>query len=125
MSSLSNTGMSIEKEPGLLSQPKAVWAVFFASIIAFMGLGLVDPILPAISSQLNASKSETTLLFTSYNAVMAVAMLVTGALTSRIGMKKTLLAGIVIIAVFSALGGASNGIWELVGLRGGWGLGNA
>ncbi|RWR08983.1 MFS transporter [Siminovitchia fortis] len=125
MSSLSNTGMSIEKEPGLLSQPKAVWAVFFASIIAFMGLGLVDPILPAISSQLDASKSETTLLFTSYNAVMAVAMLVTGALTSRIGMKKTLLAGIVIIAVFSALGGASNGIWELVGLRGGWGLGNA
>lgn len=125
MSSLSNTGMSIEKEPGLLSQPKAVWAVFFASIIAFMGLGLVDPILPAISNQLNASKSETTLLFTSYNAVMAVAMLVTGALTSRIGMKKTLLSGIVIIAVFSALGGASNGIWELVGLRGGWGLGNA
>lgn len=124
MSSISNNDTTIEK-PGLLKQPKAVWAVFFASIIAFMGLGLVDPILPAISSQLNASKSETTLLFTSYNAVMAVAMLVTGTITSRIGMKRTLLAGIVIIALFSALGGASSGIWELVGLRGGWGLGNA
>lgn len=112
-------------EQGLLKQPKAVWAVFFASIIAFMGLGLVDPILPAISSQLDATESQTTLLFTSYNAVMALAMLVTGVITSRIGMKKTLLAGIVIIAVFSALGGASNGIWELVALRGGWGLGNA
>ena len=56
---------------------------------------------------------------------MAVAMLVTGTITSRIGMKKTLLSGIVIIAVFSALGGASDGIWELVALRGGWGLGNA
>lgn len=35
------------------------------------------------------------------------------------------LAGVVIIAIFSALGGLSNDIWELVGLRGGWGLGNA
>jgi MFS transporter, ACDE family, multidrug resistance protein len=109
----------------LLSQPKAVWAVFFASIIAFMGLGLVDPILPAIADQLNASHSEVTLLFTSYNAVMAVAMLITGVISSRLGIKWTLLTGIVIIAVFSALGGFSNGIWTLVGLRGGWGLGNA
>ncbi|WP_433750253.1 MFS transporter [Falsibacillus pallidus] len=116
---------SLNAEPGLLQQPKAVWAVFFACIIAFMGLGLVDPILPAIAEQLDASQSEVTLLFTSYNAVMAIAMLVTGAISSRIGIKWTLLCGIVIIAIFSAVGGASNGIWALVGLRGGWGLGNA
>jgi ACDE family multidrug resistance protein len=117
--------VSIAEEPGILRQPKAVWAVFFACIIAFMGLGLVDPILPAIAKQLEASPSEVTLLFTSYNAVMAVAMLVTGVITSSIGMKRTLLSGIVIIALFSGLGGFSNGIWELVSLRGGWGLGNA
>lgn len=90
-----------------------------------MGLGLVDPILPAIAHKLNASQSEVTLLFTSYNAVMAVAMLVTGAISSRLGIKGTLLSGIVIIALFAALGGSSNGIWTLIGLRGGWGLGNA
>ncbi|SEI01995.1 Predicted arabinose efflux permease, MFS family [Halobacillus karajensis] len=117
--------ISIAEEPGILKQPKAVWAVFFACIIAFMGLGLVDPILPAIAEQLDANPSEVTLLFTSYNAVMAVAMLITGVITSRIGMKRTLLSGIVIIALFSGLGGLSNGIWELVFLRGGWGLGNA
>ena len=50
MSSITNNGTSIQEEPSLLKQPKAVWAVFFACIIAFMGLGLVDPILPAISS---------------------------------------------------------------------------
>ncbi|OIU72693.1 MFS transporter [Rossellomorea aquimaris] len=114
----------VEKK-GILAQPKAVWAVFFACIIAFMGLGLVDPILPAIASQLDATQSQVTLLFTSYNAVMAVAMLITGMLSSRIGIKGTLLSGIVIIAIFSALGGFSNDIWTLVGLRGGWGLGNA
>jgi predicted MFS family arabinose efflux permease len=90
-----------------------------------MGLGLVDPILPAIAKQLNASTSQVTLLFTSYNAVMAVAMLITGMISSRLGIKWTLLTGIIIIAIFSALGGFSNGIWALVSLRGGWGLGNA
>ncbi|MFD2209262.1 MFS transporter [Virgibacillus halophilus] len=117
--------IGIQDDPSLLKQPKAVWAVFFSCIIAFMGLGLVDPILPAIASQLDATTSEVTLLFTSYNAVMAIAMLITGVITSRIGMKRTLLAGIIIIAVFSALGGASSGVWEIIGMRGGWGLGNA
>ena len=107
------------------SQPKAVWAVFFASIIAFMGIGLVDPILPAISNQLGASPSEVTLLFTSYTAVMAVTMLFTGFITTKIGIKRTLLLGAVIVALFSTLGGLSNNVWTIIGLRGGWGLGNA
>jgi MFS transporter, ACDE family, multidrug resistance protein len=116
---------TIQEEISLLKQPKAVWAVFFACIIAFMGLGLVDPILPAIAVNMHATASQVTLLFTSYNAVMAVAMLITGTVSSRLGIKWTLLTGIVIIALFSALGGFSNDIWALVGLRGGWGLGNA
>ncbi|MFE5323775.1 MFS transporter [Paenibacillus sp. NPDC056579] len=115
---------STEKS-SLLSQPKAVWAVGFACIIAFMGIGLVDPILPAIAEKMNASHSQVTLLFTSYNLVMAIAMLITGVVSSRLGIKGTLLCGILIIAVFAALGGASNSIWSLVELRGGWGLGNA
>lgn len=124
MSSVSNH-LPAHSGESILKQPKAVWAVFFASIIAFMGLGLVDPILPAIADQLSATPSQVTLLFTSYNAVMAVAMLITGTVSSRLGIKWTLLTGIVIIALFSALGGFSSDIWALVGLRGGWGLGNA
>lgn len=119
------TSVPYEEKGSLLKQSKAVWAVFFASIIAFMGLGLVDPILPAIAKNLEATPSQVTLLFTSYNAVMAVAMLITGVISSRLGIKGTLLSGIVIIALFSFLGGMSNGIWNLVALRGGWGLGNA
>jgi len=40
-----------------------------------MGIGLVQPILPALSTQLNASPSQVTLLFTSCLVVTAVAML--------------------------------------------------
>ena len=33
-------------------QPKAVWAVAFACVISFMGIGLVDPILPSLQTQI-------------------------------------------------------------------------
>jgi MFS family permease len=90
-----------------------------------MGIGLVDPILKALSGQLHASPSQVELLFTSYLVVTAVAMLVTGWVSSRIGAKRTLIAGLVLIVVFAALAGASNGIGGIIGFRAGWGLGNA
>jgi MFS transporter, ACDE family, multidrug resistance protein len=110
---------------GFFSQPKAVWAVAFAAVISFMGLGLVDPILPAIAKDLKASQSDVELLFTSYFAITGLSMLVTSAVASRIGPKRTMLAGLVLIVIFSALAGASNSIGAIVGLRAGWGLGNA
>ncbi|MFI1329099.1 MFS transporter [Streptomyces sp. NPDC020845] len=111
--------------PSPFRQPKAVWAVAFACVISFMGIGLVDPILPALSSQLHATPSQVSLLFTSYLVVTAVAMLVTGFVSSRIGAKRTLVAGLAVIVVFSALAGASGSISGIVGFRAGWGLGNA
>jgi MFS transporter, ACDE family, multidrug resistance protein len=106
-------------------QPKAVFAVAFACVVSFMGIGLVDPILPAISHQLHASPSEVTLLFTSYLVVTAVAMLITNWVSSRLGAKKTLIAGLILIVVFSALAGASPTISQIIGFRAGWGVGNA
>ena len=109
----------------LFNQPKAVWAVAFACVVSFMGIGLVDPILPALASQLRASPSQVELLFTSYLLVTAVAMLVTGAVSSRIGPKWTLISGLTLIVVFSFLAGSSSTIGQIVGFRAGWGLGNA
>ena len=106
-------------------QPKAVWAVGFACVIAFMGIGLVDPILKPIADDLGASPSQVSLLFTSYMAVMGVAMLITGVVSSRIGAKHTLLAGLAIIIVGAALAGMQSSIGGIVGFRAVWGLGNA
>lgn len=120
-----NNGPLQKEKQSMLKQPKAVWAVAFAAVFAFMGIGLVDPILPAIAKNLEATPSEVSLLFTSYFLVTAIAMLVTGFVSSRIGGKKTLLIGLGIIVVFSALSGMSNTVDALVGFRAGWGLGNA
>ncbi|MBX5330844.1 MFS transporter [Rhodococcus fascians] len=109
----------------LLKQPRAVWAVAFASVIAFMGIGLVDPILKPIGEQLHASPSQVSLLFTSYMLITGVAMLITGVVSSRFGPKRTLLAGLAVIVVFAALAGMSGSVGEIIGFRAGWGLGNA
>ncbi|GAA1657421.1 MFS transporter [Mycolicibacterium murale] len=109
----------------MLRQPRAVWAVAFASVVAFMGIGLVDPILKPIADNLDATPSQVSLLFTSYMAVMGVAMLITGVVSSRIGPKRTLLLGLVIIIAGAGLAGMSDTVLEIVGWRALWGLGNA
>ncbi len=111
--------------PSPFQQPRAVWAVAFACVVSFMGIGLVDPILPVLAQQLNASRSQVSLLFTSYLVVTAVAMLITGWVSSRLGAKRTLIIGLALIVLFSLLAGLSGTINGIVGFRAGWGLGNA
>lgn len=110
----SEPGPSLNAQYQSAKQPVVVWVLFFATIISFMGLGLVDPILPAITQQLDATPSQVSLLFSSYNLITGIALLITGVVSSRIGIKWTLLTGILFIIVFSTLAGSSNGIWQIV-----------
>lgn len=117
--------MSGGTSTSILKQPRTVWAVAFACVIAFMGIGLVDPILPAIASDLDATPTETELLFTSYLLVTGIAMLFTSWVSSRIGARKTLLAGLALIVLFALLAALSGSVEAVIGFRAGWGLGNA
>ncbi|WP_309129340.1 MFS transporter [Microbacterium sp.] len=117
--------MSATPAGSIWRQPGQVWAVAFACVVAFMGIGLVDPILPAIAESLQASPFETELLFTSYLVVTGLAMLVTSWISSRIGAKATLLTGLALIVGFSLLCALSGSVDAVIGFRAGWGLGNA
>ena len=119
------TAPAASRRSSILDQPRAVWAVAFACVVAFMGIGLVDPILPVLAHDLDASPSEVSLLFTSYFAMTGVSMLVTGWAASRIGPRRTLLTGLALVVVFSALAGAAGSVFQIAGFRLGWGLGNA
>src|SRR6185437_1665374 len=57
--------------------------------------------------------------------VTAVAMLVTNWVSSRIGAKRTLVVGLILIVIFAGLAGFSGSINGIAGFRAGWGLGNA
>jgi len=109
----------------LWNQPRSVYAVAFACVVAFMGIGLVDPILPVLAEDLKATPSQVSLLFTSYFAMTGISMLITGWVASRIGPRRTLLAGLSLVVLFSALAGLSSTIGQIAGFRIGWGLGNA
>src|SRR5690625_7387932 len=65
------------------------------------------------------------LLFTSYLFITAIAMFFTSWFASRFGVRRTLLAGLVLVVVFAALCSLSSSVTGIIGLRAGWGLGNA
>ncbi len=105
--------------------PPAVLATAVATFMAFLGIGVVDPVLPEIAGSMGASHAMVELLFTSYLLVMAGAMLVSGSLATRIGTKNTMVLGLGIVAVFAGLCGLAPSVEALALLRGGWGFGNA
>lgn len=104
---------------------RSAYALAFTCMVAFMGIGLVDPILKTIAVKLNATPAQTTLLFTSYMLVTGIIMLFTGFISTRIGSKRTISIGLIIIVLFAALAGRSQTISQLISLRAGWGFGNA
>lgn len=65
------------------------------------------------------------LLFTSYLFIAGIAMFFTSWVSARIGAKKTLLAGLVLVVVFAALAGGAGSVDAIIGFRAGGGLGNA
>ncbi|MPV89215.1 MFS transporter, partial [Georgenia ruanii] len=102
-----------------------VWAVAFASMVTFMGIGLVGPILPSISEAMDATPTQTSFLFTSYLVVTAVVMFFTSWLSSRAGTRNTMLVGLAVIAVAAVGCALSTGIEGIIAFRALWGLGNA
>lgn len=106
-------------------QPRAVWITAFAAVIAFTGIGLVDPILLSIAEALDAGPEQVTLLFSSYLGVQVIAMLITGAFSARFGAKRTVVTGLVLIVLATLACALAGSITQLVALRAVWGLGNA
>lgn len=110
---------------GLRDFHPAVLATALATFVSFLGIGIVDPILPSIAREMGASHFMVEFLFTSYLLVMGLANLVAGALATRIGSKRTMLLGLATVAAFAGGCALVSTIEALAVLRGFWGLGNA
>ncbi|MGB3303585.1 MFS transporter [Gordonia sp. (in: high G+C Gram-positive bacteria)] len=106
-------------------QPRTVWVTAFAAVIAFMGIGLVDPILNTIRIALGAPETKLTQLFGVYMGVQVFAMLLTGWAAYKFGPKRTLTTGLVCIVVAAGVSAFATNIDQLIALRVIWGLGNA
>ena len=111
---------------GVLSkQVRARYVTVFAAFLAFMGIGVVDPLLPIIAKSIGASSWQVEMLFTAYILTMAFMMLPSGIISNKLGNKKVIIIGLGLVAVFSFLCGSSGSISQLSIFRAGWGLGNS
>jgi MFS transporter, ACDE family, multidrug resistance protein len=106
-------------------QKRARMITVFATFLAFMGIGVVDPILPIIAEQIGASHWQVEMLFTAYILTMAFMMIPSGILANRLGDKRMMSIGLSIVTLFALFCGLSNNIPELSIFRAGWGLGNS
>ncbi|MBN8209625.1 MFS transporter [Bacillus sp. NTK071] len=104
---------------------KARWITIAATFLAFMGIGIVDPILPTIAEQIGANHWQVEMLFTAYILTMSLMMIPAGIFASRFGDKRMMVFGLFIVTVFALLCALSNGIASLSIFRAGWGFGNS
>lgn len=96
-----------------------------AIFLAFMGMGVVDPILPKIAEQLGANHWQVEMLFSAYILMMAFMMLPAGILATKYGDKNIMVIGLVLVSFFATLCAFSSSIVDLSLFRAGWGFANA
>lgn len=106
-------------------QMRARWITVTAAFLAFMGIGVVDPILPVIAESIGATHWQVEMLFTAYIFTMAIMMIPVGLVVSRVGDKQMMVIGLGLVTIFSFLCGLAADIPQLSIFRAGWGLGNA
>ena len=108
-----------------MTLPRSVWASLFALVAATIGMGLVIPILRPLSVALSASPSQTLLLVSVYLVVLGGAMPFTGTISSRLGIRTTLVGALLLNVVCGLIASAADDIALVIVCRAGWGLGNA
>lgn len=101
------------------------WITAAASLLAFMGIGVVDPLLPSIAESIGASHSQVEMLFTAYIFTMAIMMIPIGIVAGKMGDKKLIVIGLFIVTIFALLCSLSDTIGALSIFRAGWGFGNS
>ena len=91
-----------------------VGAVVFLDTMFFAALA---PLLPKYADNLDLSKAEVGLLAGAYPAGVLLAGIPSGVLASRIGVKRTLLAGLFLLAATTVLFGLADRVWLLDAAR--------
>lgn len=102
-----------------------MYLTLFATFLTFVGIGVVDPILPSISKQIGAQAWEVEMLFTACLFTMAFTMIPAGITISRFGEKRVMTLGLFVVACFAMFCAFSDSILQLTLFRAGWGAGNA
>jgi MFS family permease len=105
--------------------PREVGILSAVSFTVALGYGIVAPAIPAFARQFGVSTTAAAGVISAFALMRIVGALPAGRLVERIGERRTMAAGITIVAVSSVLAGLSGSFTELLVLRGVGGLGSA
>lgn len=100
-------------------------AALAIAVVVALGFGLVVPILPAFAYSFDVSLFAASGIVSVFAGVRLASNLYTGALTDRIGTRRAIGWGALMVAVSSVLAGAAPGYWWLLTFRGMGGFGSA
>ncbi len=90
-----------------------------------LGFGLVVPALPIFARELGASYSATSAVVAVFAGIRLLSSTPAGAAVDRVGARVVVVAGLVVVAISSALTADAGSLGALIGLRGMGGVGSA
>ena len=105
--------------------PREVAILSSVSFTVALGYGIVAPSIPAFARQFGVSTAAAASVISAFALMRVVGALPAGRLVDRFGERRTMAAGIVIVAVSSVLAGFSGSFVQLIVLRGVGGIGSA
>lgn len=88
-----------------------------AGLVAALHMGKIPGALPQISDDLSLSLTESGLIVSSFSLLAALCGLAIGIFSSQLGMLRAGTLGLLLVAIGSGLGGASDGFAGLLGTR--------
>lgn len=110
--------------PNLLREPAYLAALAVAVVVA-LGFGLIVPVLPLFARSFGVGLFAVTVVVSAFAGVRLVSNLYTGALTDRIGTRRAVGWGALIVAASSLLTATAADYWQLLGYRAAGGFGSA
>ncbi|MFE9372494.1 MFS transporter [Streptomyces sp. NPDC006711] len=117
----------VEAETGLSMRRR--WAAALTVCLGLFLLGLdltvLNVAVPDLRDDLNASMRETQWIVDAYVLALGGLVLTSGGLMDRLGRRRAFVAGLVVCAVSSAVGGLVRSPGELIAARAGMGVGAA
>lgn len=105
--------------------PREVWILASVAFCVAIGYGIVAPAIPVFARDFGVTRTLAALVISMFALARLTTAFGGGKLVDRFGARPVLGAGLVIVAVSSALAGASQSYWQLLSLRGAGGIGSA
>jgi MFS family permease len=99
------------------SDSRAAWYVMAAGVVAALHVGKLPPALPVLGQVLGVSLLQAGFLLSLVQLAGMTLGLVTGLAVQRAGLRRSMVCGLLVMAVASALGGAAPDVYWLLASR--------